>query len=407
MKKPLVVILAGGIGKAFKPLTLNKTLIPIMGKPILQHIIEMVEAADFNEALIVTNDENESWLSSYQPFNITLQTQLVKPTGMGDALLQSTNVIRNDPILVMNACDIIEPHFFKQLSRETLDTYAYVTGLQVDTYFPGGYIKREGSRAVEIVEKPGDGQAPSDLLNLVFHYFSEPEDLFSILRTMPTSDDQYEKAVTELMKQREIKLVEYRGPWQKLKYAPHILDMMMHLMKLKKINHIARSAFVSRHALIEGDVFIDEDAHIDDFAVIKGPVYIGRRARVGSHTLVRQSTIEEDAVVGFGSEVARSYVGPRCKLHQNFVGDTVLESDINPSWGTTFANWRFDGSKVKLKLPDEIRETGREKLGAIVAKDAFLGVNCSVMPGVTIGKKARIYPGKVVIEAVKEGEMVK
>jgi len=87
--KPLVVILAGGIGKSFAPLSINKTLIPIFGKPMLQHVIEMAEFSGFQEALIITNTENETWLSSYQPFNITLRTRKVNPTGMGAALLQA------------------------------------------------------------------------------------------------------------------------------------------------------------------------------------------------------------------------------------------------------------------------------------------------------------------------------
>ena len=407
MKKPLVVILAGGIGTSFKPLTINKTLIPIAGKPMLQHVIEMVESAGFHEALIITNPENEQWLSSYQPFNITLQTNIVKPTGMGDALLQSEHVIGNQPILIINACDIIDGVFLKTLLQKTYNSYAFITGLETESYFPGGYIKMEGTRATGLIEKPGKGNEPSNLLNLVFHYFSDPQDFFGLLKKTPTSDEQYEKALHELMQQRHIDVVPYQGPWTKLKYSHHVLDMMQAILELRSKNHVARSAHVSPHAVIEGTVYIDEGAHIDAFAVIKGPAYIGRNAKVGNHALVRQSSIEEGAIVGFGSEVARSYIGPNCMLHQNFVGDCVLESDINPSWGTTLANWRLDQGAIKMRLPEETIDTEKTKLGAVIAKGAFLGVNCSVMPGLTIGRNARVYPGIVVKDPVKDNETVK
>src|SRR3989344_4289843 len=100
---PTVVILAGGIGKSFSPISVNKTILPLFGKPLLQHVIEMVESSGFDNALIVTNSENEKWLSTYQPFNITLRTQLVEPTGMGDALLQAETEIGTKPCLVINA----------------------------------------------------------------------------------------------------------------------------------------------------------------------------------------------------------------------------------------------------------------------------------------------------------------
>ncbi len=407
MKKPLVVILAGGIGKSFKPLTINKTLIPILGKPMLQHTIEMVESAGFHEALIITNRDNEEWLASYQPFNITLRTNIVKPTGMGDALLQTEHEIGNNPILVINACDVIDPAFLKVLQQKTYNSYAYITGLETESYFPGGYIRMEGTRTTGLVEKPGEGNEPSNLLNLVFHYFSEPQDFFGFLKKTPTTDDQYEKALNDLMQQRHIDVVPYDGPWKKIKYSHHVLDMTQILLQLRNNNHIARSAYVSPKAVIEGNVVVDENAHIDAFAVIKGPAYIGKNAKVGNHALVRQSTIEAHSVVGFGTEVARSYVGPNCMLHKNFIGDSVLESDINPSWGTTLANWRLDQAPIHMSLPDEQILTEKTKLGAILAKGAFLGVNCSVMPGVTIGKNAKIYPGKVVMEPVKDEEVVK
>ena len=406
MKRPTAVILAGGIGKAFKPLVTNKTLIPFLGKPLLQHVIEMLEASDIHEALIVTNEDNEAWLSSYQPFNITLRTKRVNPNGMGDALLQAQQEIGSDPILILNASDMVEPAFLKVFLRSLDDKIACVTGLKVGEYVPGGYLKTDGQRALGIVEKPGAGNEPSDLINLVFHYFKRPAEFMALLRHTDTSDDQYEKALNGYMQQKEIHVVTYQGTWTKLKYAHHVLDMMTSLLGTVK-KHKGRTAKVSETAVIEGEVYIDEGARIEDYAVVKGPAYIGRDVRVGNHTLVRQSTIEEGATVGFGCEVARSYIGPGCMLHHNFVGDSILEADVNPSWGTTFTNWRLDNAPVKVKMEHELMETGREKLGAIVAKGAFLGVNCSVMPGVTIGEHAVIYPGTLVNKAVGKDEVVK
>ncbi len=409
MNKPLVVILAGGEGKNFYPLTVNKTLLPILGKPILQHAIEMVEQSGFPRAMIVTNTQNEDWLATYQPFNITLQTHVQQNvTGMAQALIEIEPEIGNQSILVMNAVDMIDPTFFKQLYRETLDSYAFVTGMKTKQYFPGGYLSVDGKKALSIVEKPEPGNEPSDMVNLVFHYFSEPARFIATLKKYADRDDGYEQALSELMQERDVAVIPYGGYWQKLKYSYNVVDMVDIMLKYRIKNHIARSAYVSKHAVIEGDVFIDEDARIESFAVIKGPAYIGRKAIVGNHALVRQSVIEEGAVVGFGSEVARSYVGPRCMLHQNFIGDSVLESDINPSWGTTTGNLRLDGKEIAVKLPNDVRiQTPRTKLGSIIAKGAFLGINCSIMPGVTIGAQANIYPGKVVFNPVAEKEVVK
>ncbi len=399
MNKPLVVILAGGSGKSFRPFVLNKTLIPFLGKPLLQHVIEAVEQSGFRDAIVVTNSENESWLSTYQPFNITIQTKIQnEPLGMADGLMGIRNEIDSRPILIMNAVDYIDPIFYKRIYQKTLSSEAFITGMKVEKNLPMGYLEIVSGRPRGIVEKPMKGAEPSEYINLVLHYFADPNELLSTISgTSSHNDDQYERALTTYMKSHDVDLMTYDSYWQKLKYSFDVLDMMELFLKHRSKKHRATTAYVSPHAFVEGDVFIDEYAHIDAYAVIKGPCYIGRSVRIGNHTLVRQSMIEEESVIGFGSEVARSYIGPKCQLHHNFIGDSVLESNVNPSWGTTMANLRLDKKEIRLKLPNgEFIETGKKKLGAMVAKGAFLGVNCSIMPGVSIGANTQLAPGSVV-----------
>ncbi len=413
MKKPVVVILAGGVGTRFQPLATNKTLIPFLGQPLLQHLLEMIEDAGFDEVLMAVNRENEIWIRRYTDTKLVIHTKLQEePLGMGDAMLKLETEIENRPILVMNAVDIIEPDFFETLLKKSQDSYAYITGMKVSGHFIGGYLKVDGNKVNEIIEKPEKGKEPSNLVNLVFHYFSEPTIFFEYLhKSEGNGDDHYERALSALMKDKDVSFVTYEGGWQKLKFSHYVLDMMNLLFKQlfegNAKTFVAKTAKVSKNAVLEGPLYIDDGAEIQDFAVVKGPAYIGRNVIVGNHSLVRQSMIEEDSVIGFGSEVARSYIGPRCHLHHNFIGDSILEADVNPSYGTCTANLRLDNGYVKVKLPGKLVETTRTKLGAIMAKGAFLGVNCSTMPGVTIGANAKVYPGKVVTEAVEANSTLK
>jgi NDP-sugar pyrophosphorylase family protein len=209
------------------------------------------------------------------------------------------------------------------------------------------------------------------------------------------------------MQKHQVEFMAYQGYWQKLKQAHQVLDMTQLFLKYKLKNKIARGAYVDRLAKIDGPVQIEGGAKILAGAVIKGPAYIGQNVIVGNHTLIRDSIIEKDSVIGFGSEVARSYVGPSCSLHHNFIGDSVLEAQVNPSYGTCTANLRFDGQAVKMRLPnkasqsDLLLETNKGKLGAIMARGVFLGVNCSILPGISLGENAKALPGSVIDRAVK------
>ncbi|MFH1959172.1 MAG: hypothetical protein ABIJ22_02485, partial [Patescibacteria group bacterium] len=201
--------------------------------------------------------------------------------------------------------------------------------------------------------------------------------------------------------------ISYDGYWGKLKYPHFVLDVMQLFLTHRLQTKINPSAQISDQAVIEGQVFITENVKVEAGAVIKGPAYIGPNTIIGNHALIRQSMIERDVIVGFGSEVTRSYIGPKCMLHHNFIGDSVLEAEVNPSFGTVTTNWRLDKKTVQLKTLTANVKTNKEKLGAILAKRVFCGVNCSFMPGVTVGADARIYPHLVINQALPANATLK
>lgn len=414
MKSPTLIVLAGGIGKNFTPLVTNKSIFPFFGKALVAHTLDMIQIAGAQKAIVVCNDQNEKIIKKLSNKKLSIQTVVQdEAAGQADAILLASKLIADDqPILIINAVDLIDPSFLKIFIKKAAGNYAQILGMKVKEYFLGGYLKTNGSRVLSVVEKPAKGQEPSDIANLFFHYFSKPQDLFALLGKHYGVDDAYERALDALMKNKEVKFMTYTGYWQKLKQAHHVLDMTQLFLKYKLKNKIDKKAKIDKSAKIIGPVQIEAGAQILAGAVIKGPAYIGANVIVGNHTLIRDSIIESGSIIGFGSEVARSYVGPNCSLHHNFIGDSVLEAEVNPSYGTCTANLRFDGTKVKMRLATEnaedlLIETNKDKLGAIMAKGVFLGVNCSILPGITIGAKANAMPGSIITRAVKSGEMFK
>ena len=400
---PLFVILAGGQGKRFAPFTTDKTLFPLLGKPLIQHTFEQIERIGGRKILVITNKENQDYISNYQsPLSIDCVLQ-PKSLGMGDALLLAADKIGNQPCIVMNAIDMVDDMLLIDLLNKSKDSYAVITGKKVNSYFPGGYLElnQENQSIRSIIEKPGEGNEPSNLINLVFHYFSQPQEFIELLRTTTThQDDLYERALDELMRRQPVSFLAYNHYWQALKYSYMVLDMMSLFLRTKVRTFTADSAKISASAVISGPVYISKGVTIYENAVVKGPVFLGENVIVGDGASIRESVVEESAVIGFGSEVTRSYIGPRCALHHNYIGDSVLESDVNPSYGTCTANWRLDNGTVKVEYPSGKVDTGKLKMGALIAKDVFCGIHCSIMPGVMIGEGAKIHPNRVLYENV-------
>ncbi len=134
----------------------------------------------------------------------------------------------------------------------------------------------------------------------------------------------------------------YSGPWQALKYPWHVLDIMHALLGRIDGQHISPEAKIEDGVLIKGNVVIEKGARVFHGATIAGPAYIGEGAIVGNGSLVRESMIGAGAVVGFATEVARSYMADRAHTHACQVLDSILDEDVNFSASCTTANLRID-----------------------------------------------------------------
>lgn len=408
-QKPTVLLLAGGVGKRFAPLTINKTLLPIFGQPLLTHAFEQLERVGLTQVTVVTNSFNHQFLQSYKTsLHLTLVEQN-KPKGMADAVLTAKDQI-GGPVLVCNPNDFVADSLLIELLekiRQNPDK-PWVVGKQMDTYFNGGYLRLKNDCVKDMLEKPGEGKQPSDLVKLVFDYFPQFEKFTKLVdQTQSDVDDVYERALAKIMQTQPVGFVAYNDYWQAVKRPDMVLDLVQVLLENRLEAGVSETAEIDPAASIQGKVKIEAGAKVMAGACIVGPAYIGKNVVIGQSTLVRESVIEDSAVIGFGSEVARSYIGPGCKLHHNFVGDSLLESNVNPSFGTVFANWRIDNGEILVDYPSGKVKTGKTKLGSIVATNVFCGVNCAIMPGTIIGANTTLYPQCRVKGLIEANSLIK
>ena len=224
-------------------------------------------------------------------------------------------------------------------------------------------------------------------------------------RAIPT-DDPYERAMAALMRSHRFQAVTYDGPWRAIKYPWHVLDVMQWMLSQIDEPQIAPDALIEEGVLIKGNVVIDSGARLFHGATVVGPAYIGQGAIVGNGALVRESMVGARSVVGYATEVARSYMGEGVHTHVCQVLDSILDDGVNLSASCTTANLRIDQGPVKSTVKGERLNSGRDKLGLIAGKRAFIGVNVMTMPGVKIGRDSEIGPTTVVHEDVPDATRV-
>jgi UDP-N-acetylglucosamine diphosphorylase/glucosamine-1-phosphate N-acetyltransferase len=387
-----VVFLCGGIGKRMFPITEDKFLLNFLGKTLLQMQLEASRQAGVNKFLIICNQYNmepiEKITSTVSDIKIKLVLQK-QPKGIADALKSAASFL-DESILIVNPNDVFASSAYTTLLKEAKNKSAdsYMLGYHTKRYFPGGYLVVNAANELEhILEKPKPGEEPSNLVNILVHFHSNPTKLLEYIEKVKTTkDDVYECALDNLAKTgNKIKVVPYDDFWAPIKYPWHIFDVVKYVLDISRPK-ASRSASISAKATIEGKVIIGDGVRVLENAVIRGPAYIGAGSIIGNNVLVRDySHIGADCVIGYGTEVKGSYIGDGCWVHSSYIGDSIIGKSCSFGAGTVLANFRFDEQHVSVTVGDEAVDTGRDKLGAIIGDNCKTGINASVMPGIKIG----------------------
>lgn len=396
-----ILLLAGGDSTRFWPLV-NKVFFGFLNKPLILFQIE--ELSKYCELVtVIVNKTNAATLkrlidnASIKSIQIIIQKEDYQ--GMAGAVWSAKKYI-NGEALIVNSSDLIDYSIISELtSLVGLKNKLILTGKKINEYFPGGYLRfNEDNKIIEIIEKPGKDRLPSQIVKLVFDYFSDINILLNIFPEINTkSDDLYELAVNKLLND-DLKrsLINYESYLYSLKYPWHVLTVMKFFLLKIKENKISSSAVVSKKALISGPVIIGNNVKIGDFCKIVGPTFIGDNTVVGDYSLIRESQIGEDCLIGSYTEVARSNIANNVFLHRNYIGDSVLDDDVMFGAQAVTGNLKFDGEKVYSTVNEEKVDTNLNKLGSIIGKFSKIGVNSTIFPGIKIGEKCWIGPGEKV-----------
>ena len=378
----------------------DKNLLSFCGKPLIIHLLERAQKAGLENFIVVTNQENQEEIKQVlgeHDFSAEITLQQNLDEGMAGGVSDGLQLVDDDEaVIILGGNDCVAICAYEEVLKAAKNHDGAILAIQVQEYFPGGYLSiDENKNITEIIEKPGEGNAPSDLVNIVVHYFQQAGALKKELNEINKGDDGYEQALQNIFDTKDIKAVSYDGVWQAIKYPWHVLDMMNVLLAEQEKN-IAPDAEIAETAVLKGEkIVIEAGAKIFDHAVVQSPCYIGKNAIIGNNALVRESCLGENSVVGYNTEIARSYIAEKVTTHIAYVGDSVVDRGVNFGAFSSTANLRLDHNPVKVSIKDQRISSQREKLGAIVGAGAQIGTHAMLMPGCKIAANALIQPGQL------------
>jgi acetyltransferase-like isoleucine patch superfamily enzyme len=154
--------------------------------------------------------------------------------------------------------------------------------------------------------------------------------------------------------------------------------------------------YLSGRAAASG-VTMGQHARLRSGTVIYAGSTFGERLQTGHNVVIREQvrvgdnvSIWSNSVVDYGC-----VIGHRVKIHSNcYVAQfTELEDDVFLAPGVTIANDLYPGNEASADA----------MAGPLVREGAQIGVNVTLLPFVTIGRRAIIGAGSVVTRDIPDG----
>ncbi len=401
------IILAAGESTRFWPLSdkAHKSLVKIMGKPLILWTIESIKKSGINNIIIIQSKEKniEKEIGDRKDFGVNIKYLVQEEQkGMGNAVIQAEELIKEDFFIInpnfVNIQDIIKKIIEKQ--KET-NAKMVLVGTKTERPWDYGIIELNGDKVVKIIEKPEKGKEPSNIKVAGIYFL--PKEFFDYYKKIKEHMYSYEDSLQLIIEENETRIILIEKETNTLKYPWDIFNLKKEIMD-SYINgqNIAESTETGRNVIIEGNVWIGENTKIYENVVIKGPCYIGNNCVIGNSSIIRKySDIEDNVIIGAFSEISNTLIQEGTHIHTGFFGDSIIGKNCRIGAGAIVANRRLDRKEIKVVVKGEEVNSGLDYLGAIIGNDTKLGISVGIMPGIMIGSNVVIGPQTQVKENIE------
>jgi len=216
------VVLAAGKGTRMGALTeeLPKPMLPVAGKPLLEHILDRLGQAGVKECGLITGYRHEAIEQHFAtyPMKLAFIHQEVINGTAGAAKLAGS-FVADDPFLLTYGDIWSEPEDYRRVMQPIEDepeTEATLAVKYVDDPFQGAAVYVEEGFIRKIIEKPPKGTSTTHW-NSAGIYCFRPRVFAEIDRVPLSSRGEYEltSAIEQMIDGgRKLRAVEIKGAWR-------------------------------------------------------------------------------------------------------------------------------------------------------------------------------------------------
>ncbi len=371
------VLLAAGKSTRTYPLTTTrpKPLIPVLGKPLLEHLLGQLQGL-VEEAIIVVGYRADAIHVQLGDRFGSLPLRYLEQRdqrGTADALLQASPLIE-DRCLVLNGDDLYHRHDLQALSRHR--TAILVT--PVPDPQNRAVVTVAGDQVADIVEKPAS--APPNSLASVGGYVMERESLDKLreIQLSPRGELELPDFIKLLARSSVVRYHRIEKLWLPLTYAWDVLRVSLFLLEDEE-----RAAEFGVSVESPGQLAKRRDIHLGTGTVIQGPVIIAAGVTLGSFCRVQGPTvIAEGSTIGDRVELERSVlfraaqVADFARVSHSVIGELTRVGSHTEILSKARADQPID-----VELGGKMIPTRLDRLGLVAGDHAIVPEECVIPAG--------------------------
>jgi mannose-1-phosphate guanylyltransferase / phosphomannomutase len=366
------VLMAGGSGTRLRPLTcdLPKPMVPILNRPIAEHIINLLKRHQITEVIATLHylsDVMKDYFQDGAEFGVKMTYSVEDEQPLGTAgcvknvaeLLDETFlVISGDSITDFDLQGAIAFHREKK-AKATL----ILTRVPNPVEF-GVVITDSESKIQHFLEKPSTSEIFSDTIN-TGTYILEPE----VLQYLSEGEEaDFSKDLFPLLLEKNEPMYGYvaEGYWCDVGHLDAYREAQYDALHRKVYLDIA---YEERYQ----NVWIGQNTFIDPSARIEAPALIGNNCRIGSGVRIEAGTIIGDNIT----------IGTDATLKHSIVWNgSIVGEEVNLRACVIARGVRVDRRAQVLE-------------GAIVGSLSNVGEEAQIGPNVKVWPSKRIESGAV------------
>jgi mannose-1-phosphate guanylyltransferase len=318
------IVLAGGFGTRLRPLTYTraKSLLPIMNKPMVSHLIEMLPE-EIDKVILAVNYRKKQ-IEEYFKKNDFGKKIIVNdeptPLGTGGAVKFAEKhitdrffVLNSDIICSINLKEMINFHD-KKNAAATISVWP----VKNVSEFGVADVEEDG-KIIGFVEKPKPEDAPSDLIN-AGAYLLEPEilDYIQTGRLVSMEKEIFPQIIKDTGRFYGFK---FSGYWMDIGRISSYLDIHKFLLDKNNLEN-----YKGKNNKIEGEI---------KKTVIGDNVSIDKKSRINSSIILNNAIIQEgvklsgciigeNGFVGKNSNLKHTVLGDNEKIEENSIYDNKI-----------------------------------------------------------------------------------